>query len=105
MFFLLTLLFPFVKGTYLLFTAAHLSVNLWKEDVPIVEPNCLRLLACLCYAGFKQYSIQHDAGEDHEEMRKIVVISTDTDSKDEEIERLTILHQTSSNLLEPLQCG
>ena len=80
------LLFPFVKDNQRLLTAAHISVNLWKEDVPtLVEPNnCLRLLACLFYAGFKQYSIQYDAAEDHEEMRKIVAIS-----KDKEIERIT----------------
>ena len=66
------LFFPFVKDIHRLLTAAHLSVNLWKEDVPRVEPNCLLLLACLSYAEFKVYRIEHSTAEDHEEMRNIV---------------------------------
>ena len=81
------LLFPFVKDNQRLLTAAHLSVNLWKEDV-IVEPNCLRLLACLSSAKFKEYMIEHSTAKDYEEMRKIVKISTESDLKDEIIERL-----------------
>jgi hypothetical protein len=80
------LLFPFVKDNQRLLTAAHLSVNLWKED--LVEPNCLRLLACLSSAKFKEYMIEHSTAKDYEEMRKIVKISTESDSKDEIIERL-----------------
>jgi hypothetical protein len=46
-------------------------------------------LACLSYAEFEEYIIEHSTAEDHEEMWNIVAISTDSDSKDEVIERLT----------------
>ena len=82
------LFFPFVMDNHRLLTAAHLSVNLWKKDVPRIEPNCLLLLACLSYAEFKVYRIEHSTAEDHEEMRNIVPISTDSDLKDEIIQRL-----------------
>ena len=81
-------LFPFIKTAHHLLTAAQLSVNLWQA-VPRVKPKCLLLLVCLAYADFKVYNIEHSMAEDHEELRNIVVISTESDSKDELIERLT----------------
>ena len=67
-----------------LLTAAHFSLKLWEAPA-LVEKNCLRLLACLFHAALKDYSIEYDAAEPHEEMRKIVPISTVIDTKDEEI--------------------
>jgi hypothetical protein len=94
------LLFPFVKDSHPLLTAAHLSFNLWGKNVPtLVEGNSLRLLACLFYAGFK-YEIDYAAAEAHEEMRKIMAISTDNDSKDEEIKRITAAYEAEKEEIE-----
>ena len=69
------LLFPFIKDSQRLLTAAHLSFELWEAPT-LAEKNCLRLLACLFYAALMDYRIEYHAAESHEEMRKFVAVLT-----------------------------
>ena len=80
------LFFPFVHTSdERLLTAAHLPLHLWKSRNQI-EVNCLVLLAYL--SDLKDYTIVLHTAEDHEKMRKITRISTDTASDKERLEQL-----------------
>ena len=80
------LFFPFVhKSGERLLTTAHLPLNLWKSGNQI-ELNCLVLLAYL--SDLRDNTITLDMAEDHEKMRKIMKISTDTASDKELIEQM-----------------
>ena len=79
------LFFPFVHPSEeRLLTAAHLPLHLWKSRTQI-EVNCLVLLAYL--SDLKDYTIMLHTAEDHEKMRKITKISTDTASDKERIDK------------------
>ena len=79
------LFFPFVKGSNRLLIAAHCSLSLWKKEVPRVKTKCLLLLACLSYAECKNFRIELSRAEDHEQIRKIVAISTENELQDERV--------------------
>jgi hypothetical protein len=81
------LLFPFIKDSQRLLTAAHLSFQLWETPM-LAERNCLRLLSCLFYAELMDYQIQYHAAESHEEMRKIVEVLTVTNIHLQKIAKL-----------------
>ena len=80
------LFFPFVhKSGERLLTTAHLPLNLWKSGNQI-ELNCLVLLAYL--SDLRDNTIVLQTAKDHEKMRKIMKISTDTASDKEQIEQM-----------------
>ena len=80
------LFFPFVHPSKeRLLTAARLPLHLWKSRNQI-EVNCLVLLPYL--SDLKDYTIMLHTAEDHEKMRKITKISTDTASDKERIEQI-----------------
>ena len=84
------LFFPFVHTSddtsdERLLTAAHLPLHLWKSRNQI-EVNCLVLLAYL--SDVKDYRIVLHTAEDHEKMRKITKISTDSASDKERLEQI-----------------
>ena len=81
------LLFPFIKDSQRLLTAAHLSFQLWETPM-LAERNCLRLLSCLFYAELMDYKIEYPAAESHEEMRKVVAVFTVADINLQKIGKL-----------------
>ena len=97
------LLFPFIKDSQRLLTAAHLSFQLW-ETPTLAERNCLRLLSCLFYAELMDYKIQYHVAESHEEMRKFVAVLTVTDINLEKIAKLEGQVEDLKRLLERVNC-
>ena len=82
------LLFPFIHDDNRLLTAAQISVKLWQEEAPLVEPKCLLLVACLAFVEFKLFTIEQPTAKPYEQMRKIVAITTESEEKDEYVAKL-----------------